>query len=216
MWWTASASASITTTSWAGRCDGLAPARAVIAGYARVSRADQNPDLQVSALRAAGCERIWVEHVSGSLASRPELDTLLAQIRPDDVLVVWRLDRLGRSLRHLLTVITDLKEAGAQFKSLTEGMDTTTANGRLLYAMFGAVAEFERDLNRERTLAGVAEARAQGRFGGRRTVLTEPRRRRIHELAADGALSRAGIGREVGVSRASVYRALRQGPPDAE
>ena len=120
-------------------------------GYARVSTGDQSPDLQLDALRAAGCYRVFVDTASGALTTRPELAKVLDQLRPGDALVVWKLDRLGRLLRHLIEVVGDLERRGVGFKSLRESVDTTTPGGRLVFHLFGALAEFERDLIRERT-----------------------------------------------------------------
>ena len=132
-------------------------------GYARVSTLEQNPDLQVDELTAAGCWRVWTDHASGALDRRPQLDAVLEQLRPGDTLVVWRLDRLGRSLRHLIEVVTGLDERGVGFRSLRESIDTTTAGGRLVFHLFGALAQFEREIIRDRTVAGLTAARARGR-----------------------------------------------------
>ena len=135
-------------------------------GYARVSTLEQNPDLQVDELTAAGCWRVWTDRASGALDRRPQLDDVLVQLRPGDTLVVWRLDRLGRSLRHLIDVVTALEERGVGFRSLRENIDTTTAGGRLVFHLFGALAQFEREIIRDRTVAGLTAARARGRVGG--------------------------------------------------
>src|SRR5918911_5738013 len=134
-------------------------------GYARVSTGDQNLDLQRDALTAAGCYRVFADTASGALTVRPELDRLLDQLRPGETLVVWKLDRLGRSLRHLVDTVTGLAERGIGFRSLQEAIDTTTPGGKLVFHVFAALAEFERDLIRERTSAGLAAARAPGRHG---------------------------------------------------
>ncbi len=178
-------------------------------GYARVSTLQQDEALQLDALRAAGVDRIFVDRASGKLERRPALDDLLAQARPGDSLVVWRLDRLGRSLRHLIDVVSDLEQRGVGFISLTEALDTTTPGGRLLFHVMGALAEFERDLIRERTVAGLAAARARGRTGGRPTVWTPEKLKTIKAMRATGEHDIAGIARVLGVSRASVYRALQ-------
>lgn len=176
-------------------------------GYARVSTVDQDPALQLDALTSAGCARVWVDRASGALTERPELDALLAALLPGDTLVVWKLDRLGRSLSHLLTVVNELAERGIGFRSLTEGMDTTTAAGRLLLAVCGALAQFERDLIRERTVAGLDAARRRGSQPGRPTVMTPDRIATARTMTAAGVpISR--IARTLGVGRASVYRAL--------
>jgi DNA invertase Pin-like site-specific DNA recombinase len=136
-------------------------------GYARVSTADQTLALQQDALQAAGCGRVFADTIGGATDARPGLDEALAFARAGDVLVVWRLDRLGRSLKYLIELINRLHEREVGFKSLTEQIDTTTSGGKLIFHVFGALAEFERDLIRERTQAGLAAARARGRLGGR-------------------------------------------------
>jgi DNA invertase Pin-like site-specific DNA recombinase len=177
-------------------------------GYARVSTLEQDPALQHDALLAAGCQRIFVDMASGKLESRPGLDDLLEQARPFDTVVVWRLDRLGRSLRHLLQTVAALESRGLAFVSLTESIDTSTPGGRLVFHLFGALAEFERDLIRERTMAGLASARARGRTGGRPTVWTEEKLRTARVMFDSRDHDVASIARVLGVSRASVYRAL--------
>src|SRR5215203_3025945 len=139
----------------------------MLIGYARVSTHDQTLDLQLDALKAAGCERLFKDIVSGKSTQRPRLDEALLQLRAGDTLVVWRLDRLGRSLPHLIATITSLESQGIGFKSLTENIDTTTSGGKLIFHIFGGLAEFERNLIRERTLAGLESARARGRKGGK-------------------------------------------------
>jgi DNA invertase Pin-like site-specific DNA recombinase len=182
-------------------------------GYGRISTADQNPDLQRDALQAAGVEprRIYVDTMSGALAKRPALDRALEQLRPGDTLVVWRLDRLGRSLRHLIDTVAGLAEQGVGFKSLTEGIDTTTASGKLVFHVFGALAEFERDLIRERTAAGLASARRRGRKGGRPRKMSPAKLRHARELAEAGHLSMDEIAELVGVHRTTLYRHLADG-----
>src|SRR3954467_3250206 len=135
-------------------------------GYARVSTLDQNLDLQEDALKAAGCEKIYTDKAGGTRAERPGLERALADLRAGDRLVVWKLDRLGRSLRHLIETVTALRDRGVGFQSVQEAIDTTTSGGKLIFHVFGALAEFERDIIRERTLAGLAAARARGREGG--------------------------------------------------
>jgi DNA invertase Pin-like site-specific DNA recombinase len=175
-------------------------------GYARVSTTDQQPHLQVDALERAGCYRVFAETASGTRTDRPVLAQVLDQLRPGDTLVVWRLDRLGRSLRHLVDTVTGLAERGVGFRSLQEAIDTTTPGGKLVFHVFAALAEFERDLVRERTSAGLAAARA--RQGGRPPVLTGQKLRVARELYASGRYSVAAIAKTLGVSRASVYRHL--------
>lgn len=136
-------------------------------GYARVSTSDQTLDLQEDALKKAGCERIFTDKASGAKTERPGLDQAIKFVRKDDILVVWKLDRLGRSLRHLIDVVAELSSREIGFQSLTEALDTTTPGGRLLFHIMGALAQFERDIIRERTMAGLLAGRARGRLGGR-------------------------------------------------
>jgi len=178
-------------------------------GYARVSTLQQDEALQLDALHAAGCDRIFTDKASGKLESRPALDDLLSQARPGDSLVVWRLDRLGRSLRHLIDVVADLEQRGIGFVSLTESLDTTTPGGRLLFHFMGALAQFERELIRERTMAGLAAARARGRTGGRPTVWTDDKLKTAQVMRDNGGYDVSSIAKVLGVSRASVYRALQ-------
>src|SRR5687767_7427728 len=145
-------------------------------GYARVSTDEQTLDLQRDALTAAGCTRLFTDTASGAKAERPGLTEALDHLRAGDTLVVWRLDRLGRSLGHLIETIRGLEQRGIGFKSLTESIDTTTSGGTLIFHIFGALAEFERELIRERTHAGLAAARARGRRGGRPKALGDPQR----------------------------------------
>jgi DNA invertase Pin-like site-specific DNA recombinase len=181
-------------------------------GYARVSTTDQQPHLQVHALQRAGCYRVFTETASGARADRPTLaqllDQLLDQLRPGDTLVVWKLDRLGRSLRHLVDTITGLADRGIGFRSLQEAIDTTTPGGKLVFHVFAALAEFERDLIRERTSAGLAAARARGRHGGRPSVLTGHKLQVAQEMYRSGQYTVAAIATTLGVSRASIYRHL--------
>jgi len=181
----------------------------MLVGYARVSTADQKLDLQLDALRAAGCERVQTDVASGASTARTGLDEACRYLRPGDTLVVWKLDRLGRSLPHLIETIKALDEQGIGFRSLHEHLDTTTSGGKLIFPIFGAQAEFERDLVRERTNAGLLAARARGRTGGRPAVLDARRRQRAVALYREGKLSPVEIARTVGCSRSTLYRALR-------
>src|SRR5690349_6433555 len=160
----------------------------MLIGYARVSTTDQTTALQEDALAKAGCDRIFTDTASGSRSDRPGLAEALTYVRTGDTLVVWRLDRLGRSLAHLIKTVMQLKDRGVNFKSLQEQLDTTTSGGKLVFHFFGAVAEFERDLIRERTMAGLAAARARGRRGGRKP-LSSQKVRQLRTLAADPASS---------------------------
>jgi DNA invertase Pin-like site-specific DNA recombinase len=177
-------------------------------GYARISTGEQHPELQVDALKAAGCYRVFVDTASGALAARPALDQVLDQLRPGDTLVVWKLDRLGRSLRHLVDTIATLADRGVGFRSLQEAIDTTTPGGKVVFHIFAALAEFERDLIRERTSAGLAAARARGRTGGQPVAMTEPKIRLAREMYASRQYTVAAIASTLGVSRASIYRHL--------
>src|SRR3954464_8431057 len=182
----------------------------MLIGYARVSSDDQDTAAQVKALKAAECERIYREKASGGRWDRPELHRLLDQLRKGDVLVVWKLDRLSRSLRDVLTIMERLGESGAGFRSLTEAIDTTTPAGRMMMQMVGAFAEFERAMIRERTSAGLAAARAEGRIGGRRPKLDAARRREIAESVISGRKTGAEMARLFGISQPTVSRIVAQ------
>src|SRR5512134_1141019 len=182
----------------------------MLVGYARVSTTDQTLALQQDALTKAGCVRIFTDTASGSRTDRIGLDQALEFVRDrEDTLVVWRLDRLGRSLRHLIDTIGALQERGIGFKSLQEQIDTTTSGGKLVFHVFGALAEFERDLIRERTQAGLAAARARGRVSGRRKALDTRKAAIAQALYNDRTNSVADICRTLRVSRATLYRYLR-------
>ncbi len=187
----------------------------VLLGYARVSTAEQNADLQTDELRSAGCYAVFVDHASGVLDRRPELEKVLERLRPGDTLVVWRLDRLGRSLRHLIDTVTALDERGVGFRSLRESIDTTTAGGRLVFHLFGALAQFEREIIRDRTMAGLSAARARGRNGGRPAKLSPDQVRAARRLYDEREHTVEQIGSIFGVSRTSIYRALRDKPRQA-
>lgn len=180
----------------------------MILGYARVSTGDQTVDLQLDALRSAGCERIWEETASGAKTDRPELADLLDHLRSGDTLVVWRLDRLGRSIQHLIQVVGDLAERGIVFRSLTEAIDTTTAAGRCFFHVLAALGEFERELIRERTNAGIAAARARGKKGGRPAALTPAQIRTAKALYDAREMTVQEIADHLGVSRSTVNRAV--------
>jgi DNA invertase Pin-like site-specific DNA recombinase len=180
-------------------------------GYARVSTGEQTLDLQLDALTNAGCGKVFMETASGAKADRPVLAEVLSYLRAGDTLVVWRLDRLGRSLPHLIETVATLRERGIGFKSLTEQIDTTTPGGKLIFHVFGALAEFERDLIRERTHAGLAAARARGRTGGRPKKLAEPRKLALAQSLYDGGQTDiTTICQTLGISRATLYRHLRR------
>ena len=183
-----------------------------LVGYARTSTPDQSAALQLDALEAAGCFRVFSEIASGVKDDRPQLAAALDHLRPGDTLVVWRLDRLGRSLRHLIETINVLDARQVGFRSLTESIDTTTTAGRLLFHVFGALAEFERDLIRDRTAAGLASARARGRVGGRKPALTGDKLVLARSLYAGKEHTVMSIATMLGVSRATVYRAVETAP----
>jgi DNA invertase Pin-like site-specific DNA recombinase len=177
-------------------------------GYARVSTTEQDTTAQVSALEAAGCEKIFREKASGSRWDRPELHRLLDQLRKGDILIVWRLDRLSRSLRDVLTIIERIEEASAGFRSLTEAIDTTTAPGRMMMQMIGAFAEFERAMLRERTKAGLDAARKKGRIGGRRQKLRPHQQEEIVSMVSKGTKTAADAARLFNVHPSTVARIL--------
>jgi len=181
-------------------------------GYARVSTKEQSFDLQEDALRKAGCDEIHREVVSGAKTERKVLDAVLNNLRSDDVLVVWKLDRLGRSLPHLVQIVADLLEKGIGLVSLNDPVDTTTAQGRLIFNIFASLAEFEREVIRERTQAGLQAARARGRIGGRPKGLTqqaEATAMAAETLYKEGALSVKQIAEKLSISKSTLYSYLR-------
>jgi DNA invertase Pin-like site-specific DNA recombinase len=182
----------------------------VLIGYARVSTDDQNLALQRDALAAAGCEKIYEDKTSGAKAERPGLALALEVARAGDTLIVWRLDRLGRSLKDLIALAEGLDKRGVGLKSLKEALDTTSSGGRLIFHMFAALAEFERDLVRERTQAGLTAARARGRLGGRPKRLTPERRRLAVQLYRAKEHSIAEICRLMGISKPTLYSYLAE------
>ncbi len=187
----------------------------MLVGYARVSTQEQTLALQQDALKHAGCDKLFTDTLSGAKAERPGLTEALDFLRPGDTLVVWRLDRLGRSLKHLIETVAALAERGIGFKSLTEQIDTTTSGGKLVFHVFGALAEFERDLIRERTQAGLRAARVRGRTGGRPKVLSDAKKRALAQALCDGGRHDvATICKTLGISRATFYRYLR--PPSRD
>lgn len=177
-------------------------------GYARVSTGNQDAQLQHDVLTATGCYCIFTDTASGALELQPELDKLLDQIRPGDTLVGWRLDRLGRSIRHLINYMDALQQRSIEFKSLQESIDTSSSGGRLVFNIFASLAEFELDLIRERTNAGLQAARARGRTGGRPTALSPDKLRTAKRLYEQREMTVAQISTVLGVSRSTVYRAL--------
>ncbi|KSZ56152.1 invertase [Rhodococcus pyridinivorans KG-16] len=184
-------------------------------GYARVSTTDQNPQLQLDALKAAGAARVFTDHgVSGAKTERPQLDAALDYVRKGETLVVWKLDRLGRNTRHVLEVVDALHERGIGFRSLTEGITTEGPMGRAMLTIMAAFAQLERDTMIERTRAGLAAAAANGRKGGRRPKLDRTQAARAAELRAKG-MTATEIGKVLGCSRATVYRYLAPEPSAA-
>ncbi|GAB3732432.1 recombinase family protein [Silanimonas algicola] len=180
----------------------------MIIGYARVSTQDQNPELQLDALHRAGCEQVFSDKATGVLRERPELMACLRTLRQGDTLVVWKLDRLARSVKDLVELIHDLERRGIGFRSLTETIDTTSAGGRLIFHIFGALAEFERSLIRERTLAGLAAARARGRKGGRKAAMSKADVRKAAAMLSDSAITKAEVAKHFGVSRVTLNASL--------
>ena len=183
----------------------------MLIGYARISTADQTLDLQLDALKKAGCEQIFTDRVSGTKAERKGLTEALSHLRVGDTLVVWRLDRLGRSLRHLIDTITKLADRGVGFKSLTENIDTTTSGGKLVFHIFGALAEFEREIIRERTTAGLDAARSRGKVGGRPKALSAKELQMLRNMAADKSLTVSDICKTLGIGRTTFYRYVKAG-----
>jgi len=179
-------------------------------GYSRISTAEQDLQLQNDALRAAGCERIFSDVASGAKEERIELAKAVDHLRSGDTFLVWRLDRLGRSLKHLIQTVENLEEKEVGFVSLQEGFDTTTNGGRLVFHIFGALADFERELIIERTKAGLEAARARGRKGGRREKLDDSQVRTLKSMYDSKNHSIAEIGRTFGVSRPTIYRYLNK------
>jgi DNA invertase Pin-like site-specific DNA recombinase len=179
-----------------------------LVGYARVSTWDQTTQLQLDALDLAGCHRVFQETASGSKDDRPELTRALDYVRAGDTLVVWRLDRLGRSLKHLIETVGVLHEEGVGFRSLHENVDTTTSTGRLVFHIFAALAEFERDLIVDRTKAGLAAARERGSKPGRKPSLNADQIAVVRRMHTEDQHTVAQIAGVVGVSRATIYRSL--------
>ena len=187
----------------------------MLIGYARVSTFDQNPGLQIDALKAAGCEKVFVEQASGAQRDRPELAAALDFMRKGDTLVVWRLDRLARSLKQLIETIEGLEAKGMTFRSVTEAIDTTTSGGKLIFQIFGALAEFERALIRERTAAGLASARARGRLGGRPPALSAKDIKAAKAMMKDPDITMDQVAEKLGVAVSTLYRHIPGGRSSA-
>ncbi|QBD74517.1 recombinase family protein [Ktedonosporobacter rubrisoli] len=185
-------------------------------GYIRVSKHEQHEDLQRDALAAAKCEKVFADKISGATASRKGLEEALAYLRPGDTLVVWKLDRAGRSLNHLMELLSDLQNRDISFTSLTEQIDTSTPSGKLIFHLLGALAEFERDLIRERTNAGLAAARARGNVGGRpRKLQSNAKVALARQLFASKEHSIPELCSALGISRATLYRYVKEANPPA-
>ena len=180
----------------------------MLVGYARVSTEEQNPDLQLKALRAAGCKKVFVEKASGALRERPQLAAAIEYARTGDTIVVWKLDRLARSLKQLIETVEDLEKREIGFKSLTESVDTTTSGGRLIFHIFAALAEFERGIIRERTLAGLAAAKARGSKPGRKPSLGPDDLAAARALLKDRHLTVDEVARRLSVAPSTLYRHL--------
>lgn len=181
-------------------------------GYARISTRGQNLDLQIDALKKEGCQKIYKDIISGSLSNRPALDKLLEDVSSDDVIVIWKLDRLGRSLKNLVDLINTLNEKGVGLKSINDPVDTTTPQGRLIFNIFGSLAEFERELIRERTIAGLEAAKEKGIFGGRPKGLSKKAQNialTAEYLYKEQKLSVNEILEQLGIGRATLYRYLK-------
>jgi DNA invertase Pin-like site-specific DNA recombinase len=177
-------------------------------GYARVSTDDQHTENQIAQLKKAGCERIYKETASGGRWDRPELQACLQHLRKGDVLVVWKLDRLSRSLSDLLRILKKVDDEGAGFQSLTENVDTTTSAGRLMMNMLGSFSQFERDMIRERTKLGLARARAAGRKGGGKHILSDKRQAEVIRQITSGEKTQADAARDERVSKATISRMM--------
>jgi DNA invertase Pin-like site-specific DNA recombinase len=177
-------------------------------GYARVSTVDQDPALQLDALATAGCAKVFEDRASGARADRTGLRSALQYARDGDVLIVWKLDRLGRSLPHLIETVATLEKRGVGFRSITEAIDTTTPGGRLVFHLFGALGQFERDLIQERTRAGLTAAAARGRKGGRKPVMTAEKLERARAIIGKGLTVREAATR-LRVGKTALYAALR-------
>ena len=183
----------------------------MLIGYARVSSQDQNSDLQTDALQRAGCEQLFVEKVTGSgKKARPEWESCQRALRQGDTLIVWRLDRLGRSLKDLVDIIQRLDDRSVGFRSLTESIDTTSTGGKLIFHIFGALAEFEHSLIWERTKAGLAAARARGRMGGRRPKLSASDIKKAAAMLGDPSVTKSEVSEHFGVTRMTLNKALER------
>jgi DNA invertase Pin-like site-specific DNA recombinase len=183
----------------------------MLLGYARVSTDQQDHALQLDALRAAGCDRVFIETASGTRTDRPELAKLMEMARPGDVLTIWRLDRLGRNLRHLIEIADDLQRRDIGLKSITEAIDTTTPAGRFMFSILGALAAMEREVLIQRTKAGLDSAAARGRRGSRPAALDEAKVRAARAMLSGGTMTASEVARQLGCSPSTLYRHLPGG-----
>lgn len=183
----------------------------MIIGYARISTLDQNLDLQIDALKQAGCEQIFTDKITGTKFDRPELNELKKILRDGDTVVVWKLDRMGRGLRDLIKLMDEFKEKGVGFKSLTEGIDTTTVTGNLVFQIFASLAEFERNLIVGRTQAGLRAGRARGRVGGRPRKLSDEQKDLLRKMYSDKTITIETITTTFKISRATLYGVVNEG-----
>jgi len=179
-------------------------------GYARVSTHDQNLELQLDALEKAGCEQTFQEKITGKNKDRPELNICLKTLRAGDVLVVWKLDRLARSLKDLVEIVSELESRGVGFKSLTESIDTTSPGGKLIFHIFGALSEFEHSLIRERTIEGLKAARARGRKGGRKPAMNRSDVQKAAAMLKDPLITKTEVAKHFGVSRLTLNKSLNR------
>lgn len=182
----------------------------MLVGYARVSTQDQNLDLQIDALKKAGCEKIFEDRIAGSSETRPGMDKLFEMLRKDDILVVWRLDRLGRSLKHLIEIVNNLEARGIAFKSLTESIDTSSSGGKLIFHIFGALAEFEKNIIRERTRAGLESARLRGRKGGRKPKLDEKKIKMLKALYESKEHKVSDLCKMFDIKKPTLYKYIKE------
>lgn len=180
----------------------------MILGYARVSTQEQSIDLQLDALHKAGCDEVYQEKYTGKSRNRPELEFCLRTLREGDVLVVWKLDRLARSLKDLVDIINELEDKKVGFRSITESIDTTTTGGKLVFHIFGALAEFEHNLIRERTIAGLAAARARGRQGGRKPSMSKADIRKAAAMLKDPNITKKEVAAHFKISRITLNKSL--------
>lgn len=182
-------------------------------GYARVSTFEQSLDLQIDDLKNEGCDHIFTDKISGSKSDRPGLNKMLEMLRTGDTVIVWRFDRLGRNLKHLLILVDDFKQKGVQLKSIREHIDTNSANGQFFFHMIATMCEFEREIIRERTLAGLATARSRGRFGGRRVKFNADKQAIVCELYNSKNFTLNKISEMMGISVPTIYSYLRKDKP---